>query len=431
MEIKEFYKHFLKIRMVCTDSRKVVEGSIFFALKGENFNGNKFAVKALEDGCLLAVVDEKIDVEDKRIVKVPDVLTYLQELANYHRSQFDIPVLAITGTNGKTTSKELINAVLSRKYNVIATKGNLNNHIGVPLTLLNISDSTQIAVVEMGANHVGEIVALCEIANPNFGLITNIGNAHLEGFGSPEMVIKAKNELYRFISLKKGVVFINIDDEVLYGLAENLSKVTYGVSKLADVRGTASGDIFSSLKWCAFPDVENWYYADSKLVGGFNFYNIMAAISVGTHFGIEKDSINEALENYAPGLNRSQFVETEKNKVILDAYNANPDSMDAAINNFRQLNAERKVVILGDMFELGDYSARAHEDIVKAISESGFSEIYLAGSEFEKAAHNTSMHVFSDLQSLMDSIGENPIEDSLVLLKGSRGMEMERLLKVL
>ena len=275
----------------------------------------------------MVVVDENLGVEDKRIVKVPDVLSFLQKLANFHRSQFDIPVLAITGTNGKTTSKELINAVLSRKYDVVATKGNLNNHIGVPLTLLEISSNTQIAIIEMGANHVGEIAKLCEIADPNFGLITNIGNAHLEGFGAPEMVIKAKNELYNYIRIKSGLVFINSDDEVLSGLAKDLDKCTYGEAVYSDVCGIPSGEIFAAVKWRTFPDSESWNTAISKLVGGFNFYNILAAICVGRHFGIDKTTIDQAIENYLPGLNRSQYLETNKNKVILDAYNANPDSM--------------------------------------------------------------------------------------------------------
>ncbi len=431
MTIKEFYNKFLEIRKISTDSRKVIPNSIFFALKGDNFNGNQYAREALELGCVLAVVDEDNFPKDDRIVYVPDVLLFLQELAHYHRSQFKTPLLAITGTNGKTTTKELITAVLKKKYRVVATRGNLNNHIGVPLTLLEMDEETQIAVVEMGANHTGEISRLCKIADPTHGLITNIGRAHLEGFGSPANVREAKNELYIYIRENEGAVFINEDDLVLTGLAHNLQKSGYGKHDKAAIQGKDPHEIFSAVQWKSPPEIDGWMMVQTRLVGGYNFYNILAAISVGKYFGLAPERINQALESYVPGMNRSQYLETSRNRVILDAYNANPDSMSAAITNFRQYRADRKVAILGDMFELGNYSYEAHKEVLQALTESSFCKVYLVGPEFARVAVNEDATVFIRLDSLIAFLDEVPLNQSLILLKGSQGMGMEKLLSYL
>jgi len=428
MTIKEFYKDFLKIGKISTDSRELIPGSIFFALKGDNFNGNHFALEAIEKGCSLSVVDEDLAPDDDRIIRVPEVLTFLQDLAAYHRSQYEIPVLAITGTNGKTTSKELIATVLRKKHKVIATKGNLNNHIGVPLTLLDVDESTDVAVVEMGANHKGEISALCKIARPTHGLITNIGRAHLEGFGSPAGVREAKNELYIHLRESKGLVFINDDDQVLNELAQDLPKVSYGKMNTAVVQGQDPGDIFSSVLWKSPPGITDWLKLKSHLVGGYNFYNILAAVCIGNYFGVEQDEINSSIESYLPDLNRSQFLTTNKNRIILDAYNANPDSMNAAIGNFRKYKSDAKIAILGDMFELGDYSPHAHQEVLDKLTESPFCEVLLVGPEFSIAAEGTDSMAFNNLETLVAYLKENPITESLLLLKGSRGMGLEQLL---
>ena len=431
MEVSEFHKVFFKAGKVCTDSRKVFPGSIFFALKGENFDGNKYAAEALQKGCSLAVVDNPELKNIENFLYVPDVLTFLQELAKYHREQFSLDVLAVTGTNGKTTTKELIAAVLGKNYKIVATRGNLNNHIGVPLTLLEINDNTQIAIVEMGANHTSEIEFLCEIARPGYGLITNIGSAHLEGFGSPEKVREAKNELYNYIRNNKGTIFLNIDDQVLISLSKNIRTVTYGKGQGAEIQGFDPGEVFSAVNWGNPPENENGILIITQLVGGYNFYNIMAAICIGRYFGISRQDIKYALEQYNPGMNRSQYIVTAKNRIILDAYNANPDSMKAAIESFKNFESDKKLAIIGDMFELGEFSRAAHLDIYRKLQESSIKGIFLVGPEFSGIAGKSAGKFFNDTESLTVYLQDNPVNDHLVLIKGSRAMGMERLVPYL
>ena len=356
MKIIELYTLFKLYPKIITDSRCVENNSIFFALKGENFDGNKFAIKALESGAKYAVIDNaKFKLNDNFIL-VDNVLKCLQQLASFHREQFVIPLIGITGTNGKTTTKELIHTVLKRKFKTHATKGNFNNHIGVPLTLLEMPLNTEIAIIEMGANHQGEIKELCEIAKPNYGLITNIGKAHLEGFGGFEGVVKAKNELYNFIR-NYGRAFLNSDNKLLSELAENLNSIKYGTKQDSDCFAEILEiNPYVKLRW-------NNIDIQSNLIGKYNFENILAAICIGNFFNVAHSNIKSAVENYIPQNNRSQIVQTKTNKILLDAYNANPTSMSLAIESFELLKSKTKVVILGDMLELGDESIFEHKEI--------------------------------------------------------------------
>ena len=365
MLIEELYSIYLNCTHICTDSRKVENKSIFFSLQGDNFNGNTYAEIALNNGCSFAVIDDVNYYKDNRYILVDNTLKTLQDLAKYHRSKLKIPIIGVTGTNGKTTTKELLNAVLSKKYNTLATIGNLNNHIGVPQTILKISKFTEIAIIEMGANHLGEIAELCEIAQPNFGIITNIGKAHLEGFGSIEGIIKTKSELYNWIRKKEGTLFVNGENPILTNLSENTKRITYGNS---------SNNNYSANIVAANPYLEvelinkNTNKLDkikSKLVGSYNFENILAAIAIGNYFSVDKNSIINAIESYTPTNNRSQIIKTEQNRVIMDAYNANPSSMEASINNFATIAFDNKVVILGDMLELGNESEKEHLKILE------------------------------------------------------------------
>ena len=382
--MQELYKHYLKHPLICTDTREIKEGAIFFALKGENFNANQFAEKALNEGCSLAVIDEPPYKKDDRYFLVEDVLKTLQDLANYHRRQLTIPVLAITGTNGKTTSKELVNAVLSEKYKVQATKGNLNNHIGVPLTLLNISKEHEMAIIEMGANHQGEIAMLCNIAQPTFGMITNIGKAHLEGFGGPEGVIKAKNELYTNIKQHQGKLFVNGDNELLMRLSEQAGRVTFGTHSNVDYEGVLIDcNPFVKLKCKSKEDVqslESKQIIETSLIGKYNFENILAAACIGHFFKVSEQQIKSGLEKYIPSNNRSQVMQTKSNLVLMDAYNANPSSMNAAIENFAQMDRKNKLVILGDMLELGEDSEKEHKQIGELLKSKKFNAVYLCGA---------------------------------------------------
>jgi len=389
ISIEELYGFYLKAKQqICTDTRKLEAGSVFFALKGGNFNANEFAQKAINAGCSIAVVDEQKYVTDAKIVLVEDVLKALQQLATHHRRQFKIPFLAITGSNGKTTNKELINAVLSKKFKTLATIGNLNNHIGVPLTLLNLKTEHEFAIIEMGANHQGEINELCQIAEPDFGLITNIGKAHLEGFGGEEGIKKGKSELYKYIRSKQGKVFINADDDVLNELAFDNDKVTYGCKKLYDVIGkdcTTSETV--SMKFTKRYGEKDWNklpIINTQIVGSYNFINCLTAACVGDYFKVEDNLIKEALENYLPNMNRSQLVKTSRNTVLLDAYNANPNSMAVAIENFANYRSDKKLVLLGDMFELGEYSHAEHQKIVNLLEEKKLQNVVLVGEEFFK-----------------------------------------------
>ncbi len=421
------YKIYLQCAFVSTDSRADQTNSLFFALHGPNFNGNQFAAAALAKGARYAVVDDPALASDQVLV-VPDTLRALQELANFHRRQLSIPVIGITGSNGKTTSKELMNAVLSQRYNTLYTKGNLNNHIGVPLTLLTIKPAEhEMAIIEMGANHVGEIAQLCRIAEPTHGLITNIGKAHLEGFGGIEGVARGKSELYRHLQQHNGTVFINSQNEKLQQLAQQLpNKVTY----------PAPGDFFRAQFISASPYVkytsENGETVTTQIVGAYNFENIAAASCVGKYFEVPIEKINAGIAAYIPHNNRSQVIKKGTNSVLLDAYNANPSSMAASVQNFARAEAPQRILILGDMFELGPDSAAEHRQLGELIAGLAFEGVYLCGSDMQYAADQVpNARYFTTKAALQDWLQANPVQNSLVLIKGSRGMSLETLVEVL
>ena len=393
MNIKEIYALFQQHSTICTDSRKITNGAMFISLRGENFNGNKYALKAIQNGCSYAIVDEKeYDIHQNTIL-VNNALKTLQDLATYHRNQLTIPLIGITGSNGKTTSKELINAILSSELSCYATKGNLNNHIGVPLSILEINKKHKIAIIEMGANHQKEIEFLCNIAQPTFGVITNIGSAHLEGFGSLQGVIDTKKELYEFINYNKGHLFVNAGDELLLSLSKGISQITYGTS----------GDIFGlitditpllSIKY-------NNEIINSHLIGDFQFDNILLAICIGNYFNVSNENIKKSIENYIPTNNRSQLVKTKKNTLILDAYNANPSSMKAMLSSFANQQYKNKLCILGDMLELGGESNKEHLDIIKLTNQLELDCIFV-GEIF----HSLTKNSFKNKQELVKYIQE-------------------------
>lgn len=426
-EIKDIYKVYLQHPVVGTDTRNIKAGSMFFALKGGNFNANQFAKEALTKGAAFAVIDEEVHYTEGCIL-VKDVLLTLQQLANYHRRNFKIPVIGITGSNGKTTTKELTAAVLSKKYKTLFTQGNLNNHIGVPLTLLSLKKDHEIAIIEMGANHQGEIAQLCKIAEPDYGIITNIGKAHLEGFGGPEGVIKAKSELYHFIRARKGKLFVNADDELLIQLAEGTDIITYGTHPDTDCEGII--DTKSFLAKAAFLVDGIEVEVQSKLAGRYNFYNMLAATCIGFHFGLTISQVKEAIEEYTPSNNRSQIVKKENNTIWVDAYNANPSSMKTAIEGFAEMQGKGKVLILGDMFELGEDSRKEHQALADMISaKKVWDNVYLVGAEFSQT--KSPLEVFENMQAFMEWLATHPIKNKTILLKGSRGMAMERVLEKL
>lgn len=419
---------------VCTDTRKVEPGSLFVCLKGENFNANQFAAKAIASGCSYALVDEENYITHPNIKYVSNALTALQNLANHHRKQFALPVLAITGSNGKTTNKELIHAVLKKKYNTLATIGNLNNHIGVPLTLLRLRKEHEFLIVEMGANHQGEIAQLCLIAEPDYGLITNIGKAHLEGFGGVEGVIKGKSEMYTYIRNKKGKVFVNGDDKLLRSLSENIECIFYGTEKdnLVAGREVNKGEHLAFVYSVNKEGLSTKETApiQTHLIGSYNLPNCLAAVCIGTYFSVPEEKINEALQGYSPNMNRSQLVQTAKNKIVLDAYNANPNSMRLAIENFAKLPAENKLVLLGDMFELGEYSKEEHQKIIELIKENKINNAILVGESF--SALNTLPYLhFKTTAECKAHLEHAKINNHTILIKGSRGMKMEDLQEVL
>lgn len=391
MKLSALYQIFLDCQLVTTDSRNCPEGSLFIALKGESFNGNAFAGKALETGCAYAVIDEsEYAIEgDQRYILVDDCLQTLQQLANYHRRQLGTRVIGITGTNGKTTTKELISAVLSRSHNILYTLGNLNNHIGVPSTLLRLKAEHDLAVIEMGANHPGEIKFLSEIVEPDCGIITNVGKAHLEGFGSFEGVIKTKGELYDFLRKKEGsTVFIHHDNAYLMNIAEGLNLIPYGTEDNLYVNGRITGNSpYLTFEWKAGKDGKS-YQVQTQLIGEYNFPNALAAITIGRFFGVEDAKINEALSGYTPQNNRSQLKKTDDNTLIIDAYNANPTSMMAALQNFRNMEVPHKMLILGDMRELGAESAAEHQKIADYLKECAFEKVWLVGDQFAAAEHS-------------------------------------------
>lgn len=433
MEISQLYTLFKQYPVVTTDSRICPKDSIFFALKGEKFNGNLFAEKALADGCALAVVDEWDGDADERIILVDNVLETLQKLANYHRRKLKIPILGITGTNGKTTTKELVSTVLSRKYKIAYTQGNFNNHIGVPLTLLAMTKEHEMGVVEMGANHRGEIKMLCEIAEPDYGLITNVGKAHLEGFGSFENIIKTKCELYDFIRERDGKVFVNKDNEHLYKMSDGMDRILYGKN---DPSLFASGNItdatpFLEFDWCFF---DKSFRVKTRLVGEYNLDNALAAVAVSKFFGVDTPSISRALQEYEPRNNRSQFRRTEKNDLIMDAYNANPTSMKASLEFFAKIPSQQpKAVILGEMKELGDVSAEEHSKIIGFLRENPFPKVFLVGAMFQLPAgdKHPDFALFATVDELIAHLRQHPLEGHYVLLKGSHSVQLEKAVDVL
>lgn len=426
-KIKELYSHYLKNPSISTDSRSIKKGDIFFALKGDNFDGNNFVFQAIEQGASLVVCDNKQIEKGDKILLCENSLTMLQNLATYHRKQLKTTIIGISGTNGKTTTKELIQAVLSKKFKTLATKGNLNNHIGVPLTLLSIPCDTEIAIVEMGANHVGEIGFLCDIAMPDLAILTNIGTAHIEGFGSRENIIKTKKELFDFVknnSCEKSHIFVNFDDEALKD--ETFSKkTTYSLNTKADI----------SAKACCENGYAQIIYKDttitSNLVGIYNAHNILAALTIGLHFGIEIEKIKQAIENYIPSNNRSQILKTNNNTLILDCYNANPSSCTSSIESFANMEANHKMVFMGAMKELGDVSIQEHKRVFDLLQSKDFERIVLIGEEYKSVLEEGKVEWYANSEEFKENLIENKIEEATILIKGSRSTKMEVLKDVL
>ena len=415
MKIENIYTLYSKHFLVDTDTRNIRKNTLFFALKGNNFNGNEFAEKALNLGALYSIVDEREYQTNTNIILVDDVLETLQQLANFHIKQLNIPIIGLTGSNGKTTTKELINAVLTKKYNTTATKGNLNNHIGVPLTLLSMTPKTEIGIVEMGANHLKEIAFLCSIATPDFGYITNFGKAHLEGFGSLEGVIQGKSELYNYLQKNNKIAFVNPNDFIQVEKTKKIETVSFNTNDVKFIE--------------ANPFVRLSFYntqIQSNLIGKYNYTNIVAAITIGHYFKVSLDNIKKAIEAYIPTNNRSQIIETEVNKIILDAYNANPTSMKAALENFVALEGTNKTVILGDMFELGKDSFKEHQAIADLSTKLNFENTFLVGENFHQT--KTKKHQFKTFNELENYMMNHPIKNHSILIKGSRGMRLERIL---
>ncbi|WP_445749457.1 UDP-N-acetylmuramoyl-tripeptide--D-alanyl-D-alanine ligase [Polaribacter sp.] len=418
MDIPKLYELYKTHYLVTTDTRAIPQHSLFFALKGENFNGNSFAEKALTLGARFAIIDEEAYQTDERMILVEDVLQTLQKLANYHRKQLQLPIIGLTGSNGKTTSKELIHAVLQQKFNTVATKGNLNNHIGVPLTLLSMTPETEIGIVEMGANHQKEIAFLSSICEPDFGYITNFGKAHLEGFGGVEGVIKGKSELYDFIRANHKMVFVNPADAIQMTKTADIERVLFAIERIQYI----GVNPFIQLSL----DGQN---IQTQLIGDYNFPNIAAAITMGLHFGVPTSAIIKAIEGYVSENNRSQIVKTTHNTLFLDAYNANPSSMKVALENFAALAATHKTVILGDMFELGEDSAHEHQTIADLANDLNFETILFVGKNFHGVT--TKHPTFIDFENLQFHLSNNPLRNKTILIKGSRGMKLERLLELL
>lgn len=433
-EQMNLYPIYLQHPVICTDSRNCPTGSLFFALKGENFNANAFALPALEKGCSFAVVDEAEFAIDDRFILVDNVLESLQQLAAYHRKQVGTKIIGITGTNGKTTTKELIAAVLKEKYNILYTQGNLNNHIGVPLTLLQLTPDHEIAVIEMGANHIGEIEFLCGIANPDFGIITNVGKAHLEGFGSLEGVMKTKAELYCSISRQGQLVFLNSGNTLLERMAnesgliqpEKIVRYSLDTNDHAAeyVAGITDCSPFLNMKWNKKGTAES--DIKTHLIGSYNAENVLAAITIGDYFGVPADQIKNGLENYVPQNNRSQLTVTDKNKLVVDTYNANPTSMRAAILNFAQMDVNQKTLILGDMLELGDQSQEEHQNIVDLLQQNRLKNVLLVGNVFKMTRNSYSS--FERVEELIGYIHEHPLTNNYILIKGSRGIKLEKVI---
>lgn len=431
MNISELYKIYTEHPVITTDSRNCPEGSIFFALKGDSFDGNKFAAMAISKGCAYAVIDEPEYAADNRYIVVDDCLKTFQQLARYHRQQFNIPVIGITGTNGKTTTKELVSTVLAKKYNVLFTEGNFNNDIGVPKTLFRLNNSHDIAVIEMGASHPGDIKTLVEIVEPDYGIITNVGKAHLQGFGSFEGVVKTKGELYDYLRTKKdSVVFIHNENEHLLGIANHLKLVKYGTADQDNL--AANGRVLSCapfLKYQWRHEAGEWHEVQTHLIGSYNIYNMLAATCIGLYFGVTAEQIDDALKNYIPSNNRSQLEETPFNKLIVDTYNANPTSMAAALKDFRDMKVSPKMAILGDMRELGESSDEEHQKVVDFLKDSGLTNIWLVGDEFAKTRCN--FRKFKDVEEVKAEINAKRPEGYYILIKGSNGIKLFKLPELL
>lgn len=425
MNIQDIHNLFLQCKSVSIDTRKIEANSMFFAIKGENFDANTFAKQALDLGALFVVIDNASYFVDERTVLVQDSLETLQKLAKFHRAYLGLPIIALTGSNGKTTTKELINVVLSKKFKTKATVGNLNNHIGVPLTLLSFTKDTELGIVEMGANHKKEIEFLCEIAQPDFGYITNFGKAHLEGFGGVEGVIQGKSEMYKYLAENDKIAFINLEDPIQVEKSKGIKPFTFGINKSeANVRINAiEANPFVIINYEDFA-------VESNLIGLYNANNINAAVAMGIYFKVENNDIKAAIESYTPDNNRSQLLKKGTNQIILDAYNANPSSMAVAIANFIQLDNSNKIMILGDMFELGEESAQEHKIIVDAVVSQNQSVCYLIGKDFY--AHrisNDTVAFFETFAAFADYLKTIKFDDNTILIKGSRGMALERTLE--
>ena len=428
MSIEELYDIYRQHPVVTTDSRRTPKGSMFFALKGDRFDGNQYALGALESGCAVAVVDDPKVAVDRRFVVVDNVLQTLQQLAHHHREQMPGKmIIQVTGTNGKTTTKELVAAVLSQVAPVQWTQGNLNNHIGVPLTLLTLEDDNGFGIIETGANHPGEIAFLADIVDPDMGLITNVGRAHLEGFGSFEGVKKTKGELYDYIRRENKIgIFLNVSEPNLVEMAGDMPAVRYG---LTDAPGAEVwGEVVECNPFVKFryrQEHTGWHVVQTHLIGAYNIHNLMAAIAVGMQFGVPFALIDEALSGYQPTNNRSEFRQTGHNQLVIDAYNANPTSMAAALDNFRQIRAEHKMMILGDMRELGEDSEREHQRIVDMARESGAEEVWLVGDNFAHTQND--FRLFPDVEAVKAALKEHPVEGRTILIKGSNGTRLFQL----
>jgi UDP-N-acetylmuramoyl-tripeptide--D-alanyl-D-alanine ligase len=424
LSISELYKIYLQHPHIETDTRKLKPENLFFSLKGNNFNGNQFALQALELGAVYAIIDEDVDVANNKLIKVDNVLETLQQLARFHREQFNIPFIAITGSNGKTTTKELIHAVLSSHYKTYTTKGNLNNHIGVPLTILKIRNDAQMAVIEMGANHQKEIEGYCKIAQPTHGIISNVGKAHLEGFGGIEGVKKGKGELYDFIRLHNGFVFAFDDYDYLHEMSKGIKEIIW--------YGTNNGEVTGNVKTSEpFLEVNIKSGASintikTNLVGDYNLPNILCAVTIGKYFNVPDEKIKSAIEDYLPSNSRSQLVEIGSNKIILDAYNANPSSMKVAIENFTHIHSADKVLVLGGMMELGDESIAEHENLIKLIEQYNFKSVFIVGGDFKKL--HQPYRYFDTAEEAAWHIKQQNFKNSYFLIKGSRSMQMENVL---
>jgi UDP-N-acetylmuramoyl-tripeptide--D-alanyl-D-alanine ligase len=434
MNIKELYRLFCRFPYISTDTRKTVKNSIFFALHGEKFDGNAYAAQALRNGAAYAVADDRSVAGDPRIIIVDNTLSALQQMASYHRKKLKTSIIAITGSNGKTTTKDLIAKVLSCKYTVCSTQGNLNNHIGVPLTILSIKSKDQFGVVEMGANHPGEIAGLCRIAQPGYGLITNIGRAHLEGFGSVAGVMKAKRELYDYLEDSKGKVFVNCSDRVLMDMLTGYSGqiIRYGNCEDTIFRGeTGKSDPYLSITASPGSQSANNLNIRTRMLGDFNTDNVIAALGVGSYFGIDIKKMVKAIMDYSPDNLRSQVMKTKHNTLFIDAYNANPTSMQAAIRNFQKSPGENKMLIIGEMAELGEASEEEHRSLLSLLNELNIKRIFLVGNSFYKFRLPAGYKRFRSVQEMFEWLGSNPVSNANILLKGSRIIGLEKLIPYL